>query len=121
MQDSERRPERIQRRRSKGWKMPANTVCVTRGTKWGNPYSLKFYTFAHANGTPAPWNEEAAREMALRDYEHWLEVCLPGQAIKDAARAELRGKNLACWCALDAPCHADVLLEIANRPTCEAV
>lgn len=34
---------------------------------------------------------------------------------------ELRGKNLACWCALDAPCHATVLLEIANRPTCEAV
>lgn len=31
--------------------------------------------------------------------------------------AELRGKNLACWCALGGtPCHADVLLEIANRP-----
>ncbi len=29
-------------------------------------------------------------------------------------RAELRGKDLACWCPLDGPCHADVLLEIAN-------
>jgi hypothetical protein len=31
--------------------------------------------------------------------------------------ADLRGKNLACWCPLDQPCHADVLLEIANRET----
>jgi hypothetical protein len=33
--------------------------------------------------------------------------------------SDLRGKNLACWCKLDAPCHCDVLLELANRPTCE--
>jgi hypothetical protein len=34
----------------------------------------------------------------------------------------LRGKNLACWCALDGkPCHADVLLDIANRPICEEI
>lgn len=30
-------------------------------------------------------------------------------------RHELRGKDLACWCKPGAPCHADVLLEIANR------
>lgn len=30
-------------------------------------------------------------------------------------RRELAGKNLACWCPLDQPCHADVLLELANR------
>lgn len=33
----------------------------------------------------------------------------------------LRGKNLACWCKPGAPCHADVLLELANAPICEAV
>lgn len=36
-------------------------------------------------------------------------------------RSALRGKNLACWCRLDQPCDADVLLELANRPICEAV
>lgn len=35
--------------------------------------------------------------------------------------APLRATNLACWCELDAPCHADVLLELSNRPICEAV
>ena len=34
----------------------------------------------------------------------------------DADLSELRGKDLACWCALDQPCHADVLLEWANAP-----
>jgi hypothetical protein len=29
-------------------------------------------------------------------------------------RTELGGKSLACFCPLDQPCHADVLLEIAN-------
>jgi hypothetical protein len=38
----------------------------------------------------------------------------------DAARIlknlhRLKGKNLACWCKPDSPCHADVLLELANR------
>lgn len=32
----------------------------------------------------------------------------------DADLAELRGRDLACWCPLDQPCHADVLLELAN-------
>lgn len=34
---------------------------------------------------------------------------------------ELRGKNLACWCKPGAPCHADVLVEVANRPICDEV
>jgi hypothetical protein len=34
--------------------------------------------------------------------------------LREQARGELRGKDLACWCALDEPCHGDVLLEIAN-------
>ena len=33
----------------------------------------------------------------------------------DRAKAALEGKNLACWCAVDQTCHADVLLEIANE------
>jgi hypothetical protein len=92
-------PRRIQRRRAKGWKMPPNTVYVGRPTKWGNPYLLKHLT-----------REEAvAAFMKLMKGNVWN---LPNS--HDAKR-ELRGKNLACWCPLDQPCHADVLLEIANR------
>lgn len=45
---------------------------------------------------------------------------LPTPPTAEEIRAHLRGKNLACWCALDAPCHADVLIEIANAPEAKA-
>lgn len=79
-------PLRIQRKRAKGWKMPPNTVYVGRPTKWGNPYGAS--------------PEDLAR------YRVQAIGCLPVE--------ELRGKNLACWCPLSSPCHADVLLELAN-------
>jgi hypothetical protein len=110
-------PVRIQRKRSKGWRMPANTVYVGRPTKYGNPYIVQLYRFAHPDGSPAPHDAAAAREMAVRDYEMWLEARPDGQALAQLAERELRGKDLACWCPLDQPCHADVLLEIANAPT----
>jgi hypothetical protein len=83
-------PKRIQRKRTKGWRMPANAVSVTRPGKWGNPYTV----------------EEYGREQAIRLYREWL-------IGKDLS--ELRGKDLACYCVLGEPCHADVLLELANR------
>jgi len=89
------KPIRIQRKRTKGWRMPPNTICVTRPGKWGNPF------FAKGN------NEH---------FVHLFEDFVNGSPIyQDAAYIELRGKNLACFCKLDQPCHADVLLKIANR------
>lgn len=98
------KPVRIQRKRTKGWKMPPNTVYVGRPTKWGNPWLIR--------------SDELHRYSAQRavdNYREWVNVCNARSTI-DAIRirAELRGKNLACWCPLDQPCHADVLLEIAN-------
>lgn len=85
-------PHRIQRKRTKGWKMPENTVYVGRPTKWGNPYTLQGWS----------------RERAVSLYR--------GYAVRKFGnlKAQLGGKNLACWCPLDQPCHADVLLELAN-------
>lgn len=92
-------PIRIQRKRSKGWKMPPNTVYVGRPSIFGNPL-------------PKPF------EQAM--FEMWLcSGCDKANRALDGLK-DLRGKNLACWCALDQPCHADVLLEIANAPVCEA-
>ncbi len=57
---------------------------------------------------------------AVELFKDALYPCPRNRKIIRSAKQELRGKNLACWCAPGAPCHADVLLEIANRPTCEA-
>lgn len=91
--------------------MPANTVKVDRSTPWGNP----FITGTH--GTRAECVDLYAKLMA-----GYLCMSTSNVAQQQASRAQvtahreqLRGKNLACWCPLDAPCHADVLLEIANQ------
>ena len=98
MQTGER-PRRIQLSRAKGWRMPENTVKVDRSTKWGNPYPV-------APGRTA--------EQAVRGYRLYV-AQMPG--LREMAARKLRGRNLACWCRLDKPCHADVLLELANPST----
>lgn len=126
-------PKRIQRKRTKGWKMPPNTVYVGRPTKWGNPWIL-------GDGNKTDAERSKARRKIVRIYRAWMTgtfteravekiigdgVAIPKQPlaflhwllIRGALRrelVELRGKDLACWCPLDQPCHADVLLEIAN-------
>jgi hypothetical protein len=94
------KPIRIQLSCKKGWKMPPNTVRVDRTTRWGNPWTV---------GTDG----DAAVCASL--YRHRVETnkwSFP--TVKDV-RDELRGKNLACWCKLSDCCHADVLLELANK------
>jgi hypothetical protein len=89
-------PERIQLSRKKGWKMPPNTVKVSRPSVWGNPFPVEKY----------------GREAAIRKYRSYLETFLECPGAPDIST--LRGKNLACWCKPGEACHADVLLEIAN-------
>lgn len=94
-------PRRIQLRRTKGWRKPENTVLVTRPGKWGNPFRVE-------DGRPAA--------VCVEKFRQWLRLEPKGIAVAAAARHELHGKNLACWCPLDQPCHADVLLAVANPP-----
>lgn len=103
-------PVRIQRRRTKGWRMPEGAVYVGRPTKWGNPFCLVDIIDAFCG------DEGEARADLVRAYRRWLyeeEAYLKLASATDA-RNELRGKDLACWCRLDQPCHVDVLLEVAN-------
>ena len=79
-------PKRIQRRRTKGWRMPPNCVYVGRPTKWGNPYD---------------WREHG-RSESIRLFRQFALGGMPFE--------ELEGKDLACWCRLEDECHADVLL-----------
>ena len=118
-------PIRVQLSRAKGWRMPANTVKVDRTTGFGNPFPIaKLKTrscgvdsFKWLVGTwtgPAMWILDTPEEAARVSVVAFLEWARRGD-IADRAAIELRGKNLACWCKLDAPCHADVLLELAAQ------
>ncbi len=88
-------PKRIQRKRTKGWRMPANTVYVGRPTVWGNPYPASQY----------------GAEEAVRLYRELVDG---SESFAQEVREHLRGRDLVCWCPEGAPCHANVLLEIAN-------
>ena len=97
-------PIRIQLKRTKGWRMPPNTVSVARPTKWGNPF-----TFDDWPGADDASDAEK-RSWCVGMYE--LRVSVPPEHL-----AKLRGKNLACWCKVGDPCHGDILLELANKET----
>lgn len=90
-------PQRLQRSRRKGARLPPEAVVVTRPTKWGNPHPLSL-----------------GRSEAIRRYrEDLLSGRLP--ITVDDVRRELCGRDLACWCSSDDECHADVLLALANE------
>ena len=98
------KPIRVRLSRAKGWKMPLNTVIVDCTTAWGNPFAVGKRGGAYSAKV---MNQRHAMQL-------YRSVAFDNEKLVGAAREQIRGKNLACWCALDAPCHADVLLEIAN-------
>lgn len=119
-------PKRIQRKRTKGWRMPENTVYVGRGSRWGNPHRVGDIV-TDRNEELCTWEKRAitatnAVAMYAHDmmpYEHQgptstLEHFYLSEANMRDIQASLRGKDLACWCKPGEPCHADWLLEIAN-------
>lgn len=106
-------PQRIQRRRTAGWRLPEGAVIVTRPTKWGNPWregDTGWTTLpgGYINREPHP---PLTREQAIESFRNSWSCYL--ERVEEI-RCELAGKDLACWCPLDKPCHADVLLAIAN-------
>lgn len=103
-------PKRIQRKLIKGWRMPHNTVYVGHQTMWNNPLRV---------------GRDVTALFCVKIFETELRDALEGKSRFLSHPAyyarmaehldELRGKNLACWCPLDRPCHADVLLKLANK------
>lgn len=99
------RPQRIQRKRTNGYNMQAESmalnglpaVSVCRPGKWGNPFRV-------GNGVEP--------EEAVNAFEWWIREQGGRRLLSDLP--ELRGKNLACFCPLDQACHAEVLLHLAN-------
>lgn len=112
-------PKRIQLRRTKGWRKPDEVINVARPTKWGNPFRV---ADCIENGFAD--TTEQARIVCVDAFRDWLsgDRWADGSgsdadrrhAAYVAAIPELAGHDLACWCPLDQPCHADVLLDLAN-------
>jgi hypothetical protein len=103
--------------------MPENTVSVCRPGRWGNPYSAEIYGLKRClalfeETLRGGWNprlvdgldDELARSAYMR-HQQWMQAWAKRGG---ARREELRGKNLACFCPLAQPCHADILLSWAN-------
>lgn len=148
-------PQRIQRKRTKGWRKPTGAIYVGRGSKWGSPFAIghaqvrtpaisgeawehegrsgktsgEKHAFFHPSpeGEPLPitWHqvEDATAEQCVqmyrerltgRDMVHIAYRHTSSMDVLLAQTSELAGHDLMCWCPLDQPCHADVLLELAN-------
>lgn len=153
-------PKRIQRKRTKGWRMPPGAVYVGRPSRWGNPFPLAgsyaVWATVALGGVISPENRrraavvlyaawlrrvpmiaplaappptddvieygdgtmrstaEAARAFAAGAATMYAPAFLPDPPTLDEIKAALAGQDLVCWCPLDVPCHAEVLLELAN-------
>lgn len=115
-------PVRVQRKRTKGYKMPPNTKSVTRPGKFGNPYKIGMHNIFDIKDRTGKSLKDYLIEKNGENKYHTIEDCLlayrqkinGSQAMQRVVKHYLKGKNLACFCPLDKPCHADILLEVAN-------
>jgi len=92
--------------------MPENTVYVGRPGAFGNPFKVgeQKWIYRHSDGAAIIITPQTTQEAV----DSFREYYAANPLIRDGARKDLAGKNLACWCPTDQPCHADVLLEWAN-------
>jgi len=117
-------PVRFQRSRAKGYKTPENTIYVGRPTKFGNPFRLSKGGWIECYSTQRnilnPWILwSGTNGFTLTDvvelYEQWLTGVTKASYLPQVPDISvLKGKNLACFCPLNKPCHADVLLRLSN-------
>lgn len=99
------RPRRVQLRRTKDWRLPLNTVVVSRPSKWGNPFKVTpERSQLSAVGAFRIWLTTEGVTAGIQERKQWMLDHMP----------DLRGKNLACWCSLNSACHADVLLSLVG-------
>lgn len=109
-------PKRIQLSRKKGWRKPEGCIVVSRPSRWGNPYKIGELAFDPTVKGPhvdQPLTRQEAVDWFRATHSHQNPVAAE---YRNEIRRALGGHDLACWCPLDQPCHADVLLEIANSP-----
>lgn len=147
-------PERVQLRRTRGWRLPPGAVSVARPTRWGNPFAYRTerglarvpaalgdgdweyegrisadgarHDYHHPDGRVTVCHVrymtraevvECYRRLLAGDLTEAMRMTLGGWRLPFTVadvRRELAGRDLACWCPPGSPCHADVLLAVAN-------
>ena len=101
--DGTKSPVRVQLKRTKGWRKPEGCIVVSRPSRWGNPFKIGEWVQA-----------DDPRWRVIESLDLYFEFIVNSPALWLTARDELAGHDLCCVCPLDQPCHADVLLELAN-------
>lgn len=91
-------PQGLTLQRRRDWRLPPSAKSVAYPTRWQNPFR------------PRERGVEANR-AAVERFRAWLRDERPD--LIAAARVELAGHDLACWCPVDLPCHRDVWLRVA--------
>lgn len=117
------KPIRLQLSRRKGFSLHSHSIAkngrcavnVARPSKWGNPWRIRSVACSCRSVGECTHNQFFCDDAAsaVEAFRHWSGGWKNPKALLGQLH-KLRGKNLACWCALDQPCHADVLLELAN-------
>lgn len=103
--------KRVQRKRTKGFRLPPNAKYVGRPTKYGNPFRIGYTS-------PSDDSKLMTRQDAIIEYERWLRRKM---VIDPHFLDPLKGKDLACWCPLidkngnAVSCHADVILKLLSE------
>lgn len=107
-------PKRIQMTRQKPWRKDhPDAEIVARPTRWGNPFAIG-KSVCEGAGRAFTGILIEDRQMAVDAFEDMLASYPRNYPDQSEIMTALRGKDLACWCPLDQPCHADVLLRVAN-------
>jgi len=70
-------------------------IYIGRPSKWGNPFVI---------------GRDGNRQQVIEKHRAYV---LGNQTLLAAAKSELKGKVLGCWCAPQS-CHGDVLVELAE-------
>lgn len=112
------KPQRIQLRRHAGFNLQAASfamnglaaIKVDRTTRWGNPFVVGEEGVPDARAAVRLFRKLLDRPDLGEHHQFFVFT-------RERLRADLGGRNLACWCPVGQPCHAEVLLELSNENT----
>lgn len=119
-------PTRVQRRRTKGFRLPENTLCCTRPSRWSNPFSgdMAGHWFRRWLVDFSMFSAGAVADTA-RGLGHDLECdnkrqALTGKKYLKGISDLLQYDHLACYCPTEReqqinPCHVDVIIDLLRE------
>lgn len=106
-------PTRVQRKRTKGFRLPPNTLCCTRPGKWGNPFQVGISHPVSIDTGNFKTDMVMSRELACQLFYHYLQDWTEREP--DAMEELLQYDHLACYCSLAELCHVDMIIQLLKE------